>query len=256
MDAVVAEGSKPKPQRPTVVWRWLVAAGTLALMFWLLHRSPLVREQLISWSTCFGSYSVPYVRQGIHDTDRGVQQVAYVALHDLGSTAVEPLRVHLRSSDEQTRREAATDLSIMGRHAQIASEDLIIAMRDESKLVRAAATLTLGMVANDAKLSSPPLLQASRDPEATVRTASLISLGRIDSPAAIPRILELLRDEHPQVRIAAIGAIASYAPLAPEGGPVLQELMRDEHPGVRNRAEEIFERHFAPQVVAVGGVAR
>lgn len=160
----------------------------------------------------------------------------------------------LESADRKLRREAAYELSRLGKEAKVALPQLIAALDDEQQQVWFGAITALTNLGPDAEAALPALLRELRawqpfrkdrqGSQALYRTA--LALGAIGAPA-IPALIEELKSESWFVRAGAARALGFAAASAASASVPLASLLSDERVEVREAAEETLS--------ALGGAA-
>jgi HEAT repeat protein len=208
--------SSRKPRKGRQAMRWAIACALLALMGWLLLRSPLAREAGVRLLGKIGVRALPLIRRATTDSDLNVRRAAADVLVSLGPAAVPPLIASLRDADPQVRVQSATALGILGEQA---------------------------------KEATSPLLEAISDPEPSVRQVAVFAFRATlpDPDIAVPALINRLRnDEDKGVRIAAAACLSKFGPRAREAIPALEEAAEDSDPILRDVAEEVLERIAPP----------
>lgn len=160
----------------------------------------------------------------------------------------------LESSDRKLRREAAYELSRLGKEAKVALPQLIAALDDEQQQVWFGAITALTNLGPDAEAALPALLRElqawqpfrkdRQGSQALYRTA--LALGSIGAPA-VPSLIEQLKSEQWFVRAGAARALGFAAAVAGSASVPLVALLGDERVEVREAAEETL--------AALGGTA-
>lgn len=129
-------------------------------------------------------------------------------LAEIGTSAVEPLIVALRTGDDQTRRIVPYIFAKI-RDARTV-EALIAVLRNPDPIVRYGAAEALGEIGDSR--ATQPLIPILRDNEPMVRHHAAEALGKIGDPRAVPELERLaLNDKewtiHGSIAEAARAAI-------------------------------------------------
>ena len=152
----------------------------------------------------------------------------------------------LAAPDREVRREAAYQLSVLGKDATSAMPALIQALDDADRQVWAYAVVTLGKIGPDAKDAIPKLIEGldsrtsrgmrPRDKSQTLyRSAhTLAQIGE----AAKPALLASLKGDDTSLRTGAAKAIAFMGSKAPEAIPALIENLGHSDADLRNEVSE------------------
>lgn len=181
---------------------------------------------------------------------------------ELPRTALEYAQ-DLESANRDVRREAAYQLSRMGRDARVALPQLIRALDDDQQQVWFGAVTALAHLGPEAEPALPALLRDleawqpfRRDRQGTqalYRTA--VALGSI-GPAALPALTNALASSVWHVRAGAAMALGVLGEAARSTGPPLVRLLADDRVEVRLAAAEAVALVAPQQVGALVDLAR
>jgi HEAT repeat protein len=159
--------------------------------------------------------------------------------------SVEDYARDLESTNRDTKREAAYQLSRLGPAARPALPQLIQALDDDQQQVWFGAITALANLGPEAEPALPALLKEleawqpfrkdRQGGQALYRTA--LALGSIGAPA-VPALSNRLASDKWHVRAGAARALAFAGPAARPVGPALARSLRDERVEVREAAAE------------------
>jgi HEAT repeat protein len=114
----------------------------------------------------------------------------------------------LGSDDSEVRRDAAQQLSELGKDAKPAVAALTKALKDPDRFVRRFAAQALGAIGPDAKSAIPGLGALVRDEQKAVRAAAVRALAQMGDDA-VPALTKALQGGSPDVQELAITALAA-----------------------------------------------
>ncbi len=162
-----------------------------------------------------------------------------------GARAAADYARDLESSDRNLRREAAYQLSRMGREARVAVPQLIKALDDDQQQVWFGAIASLANLGPDAEPALPALIREleswqpfrkdRQGSQALYRTA--LALGSIGAPA-VPALSNALSQDKWFVKAGAARALGFVGPAARASIPALIRVLGDERAEVREAAAE------------------
>lgn len=130
---------------------------------------------------------------------------------------------NLGSSDNEVRRDAAKQLSELGKDARPASTALVKALKDSDRFVRRFSAQALGNIGPDAKDAISALAVLLQDDNAQVREAGIKALGKMGK-SAIPALTKALSGTTSDVQESAISALAA---TGADGAPALIAAVGD-----------------------------
>lgn len=153
------------------------------------------------------------------------------------------LTAGLRHEQAQVRREAATDLGLMGPPAKEAIADLVKALQDADELVRVTAAAALLKIDATRKDALPVLMAGLQSKRAVVQRVTLESLGDLgpEAHAAVPALTEALQNSG-NLRWLAAEALGHIGPAAAPAVPRLIEVVKSKDPELRGAAIEALGR--------------
>ncbi len=164
----------------------------------------------------------------------------------------------LGSTDRNLRREAAYQLSRMGRGARVALPELIRTLEDDQQQVWFGGITALANLGPDAEPALPALLgelqawqpfrKDRQGAQALYRTA--LALGSIGA-AAVPSLSNALASDKWFVRAGAAKALGFAGEPAGGAAPALVRLLEDERAEVRDAAGETLALLRLPVVAPV-----
>lgn len=179
---------------------------------------------------------------------------AGLAVFAAGKTAADYAR-DLESTERNVKREAAYQLSRMGREALVALPQLIQALQDDQQQVWFGAVTALANLGPDAEPALPALMReleswepSRRDrqgAQALYRTAA--ALGAIGRPS-VPALSNGLSSAKWHVRAGSAMGLGFVRPAATETLPGLVPLLGDDRAEVREAATETVVGFGAPSV--------
>jgi len=148
--------------------------------------------------------AVPALVALVLEADPELYDAAFLALAEIGSSAVCDLTHMLQSDDRHVRRGAAMALSRMGGAVIPAVPALCDATNDQDANIRFWAVRALGEIGNSGGGVTDCLIHASRDPDADVRWQTVVALQKLGVGKSTQQALvHLLDDAHPAVRAKA-----------------------------------------------------
>lgn len=145
---------------------------------------------------------------------------------------VKDLIEKLKSTDLETRQQAAWDLSMLGEdkieEAKLAVPALIVAMKDDDWAVRKMSILALGELQVTEEI--PTIIESLRyDVEPEVRAGAVQALGDMKAEQAIPDLIKALNDSSSVVQQVTVWALGSMKEKAKAAIPkILEFLMKSE----------------------------
>jgi HEAT repeat protein len=173
--------------------------------------------------------AIPALLSSVQGDKLGLLEPAVsVALGNIGTSAVTPLKKALTDKDVRLRRTGAFALGLIGPKARSAVGDLSAALEDPEPDVRALAAKALGRVGTAARSTLPKLEAALKDKEMRVRVSAALALWQAGVRAdGLAVLQEALGDKRAHVReqaCAALGELgAKAAPVARSLLPVLDD---------------------------------
>ncbi|MBL9139631.1 MAG: HEAT repeat domain-containing protein [Verrucomicrobiales bacterium] len=175
-------------------------------------------------------------------------------VHGASKSAADYAR-DLESTERNAKREAAYQLSRMGREARVALPQLIKALEDDQQQVWFGAVTALANLGPEAEPALPALLReleswepSRRDrqgAQALYRTAA--ALGAIGRPS-VPALSNGLSSTKWQVRAGSVMALGFVRPAATETLPAVTRLLGDPRAEVRDAAVETVVGFGVPAV--------
>jgi HEAT repeat protein len=151
----------------------------------------------------------------------------------------------LESNDNELRRQAAQDLSELGKEAKDAVPALTVALKDSDSFVRRFSAQALGNIGSDARTAVPALSKLLQDSKPPVREAAVRALGKMgsDGVAALARAMNGTTSDVQELAIATLGKAGS------EGVPALIKMIGN------TRADASLRRRAIEAVVPLGDKA-
>lgn len=163
---------------------------------------------------------------------------------------------NLRNGDATQRREAALQLSRMGRGAKFAVPALIAALDDSESQVWFQAVTALSRIGPDAREAVPALIRDLNRGGRYQRQRwyrSAHALGQI-GVAALPDLLEALESQNTRIRSGAAKAITWIHPHSPKAIDALINCLHDEESEVCENAAEAIGKIGPPALPSLESV--
>jgi HEAT repeat protein len=143
-----------------------------------------------------------------------------------GAADVAALVKQLKSSDPETRRDAAKGLGEAGPDAKPAITALADALKDKDLFVRRFAAEALGKIGPDAKSAVKPLTEALGDPKKEVAQAAATALGQIGAVEPLAALVANAKKDT-SARRKAIEALGQMKADAKAAVPALTTALKD-----------------------------
>ncbi|MEZ0259052.1 MAG: HEAT repeat domain-containing protein [Chthoniobacter sp.] len=159
--------------------------------------------------------------------------------------SVDKLTEKLASKDREARREAAYQLSHLGKAAKPALPALIKALDDDDKQIWSDAIATIAALGPDAQEAIPVLLdrldgrknrgRQREQRQGVIRTA--YALSRI-GVAVVPPLVQALGENDSGLKIGATRALGGMGPMAKDAVPALIKNLADGQEPVRDETSQ------------------
>ena len=156
--------------------------------------------------------------------------VAPLASSDVESQITDLTR-KLRSSDEEERRDAVTQLAAL--NTRLAADALRSALDDASEQVRAQAITGLASI-GDSSIAPAIAARLAQDKRPFVRKTAAYALGRLANLSTTPALVSALKDKDDEVRGVAAVALGQYKD--PTAIAALSQSLADKNDFVRAHA--------------------